>query len=85
MSVLLIKWIHPFVLRTTHLLPLFAVYIIAGVLFVIFVTDFVLTNVHIAQFNDKLKGFPAKGSAAGLRERKGHNERVSQKQHRTGE
>lgn len=34
-----------------------AVYIIAGVLFVIFVTDFVLTNVHIAQFNDKLKDF----------------------------
>ena len=48
---------HPFVLRTTHLLPPLAVYIIAGVLFVIFVTDFVLTNVHIAQFNDKLKDF----------------------------
>lgn len=44
-------------LRTTHLLPPLAVYIIAGVLFVIFVTDFVLTNVHIAQFNDKLKDF----------------------------
>ena len=27
MSVLLIKWIHPFVLRTTHLLPPLAVYI----------------------------------------------------------
>lgn len=73
MSVLLIKWIHPFVLRTTHLLPPLAVYIIAGVLFVIFVTDFVLTNVHIAQFNDKLKDFQQRISGRVTGE-KGQNE-----------
>ncbi len=62
-----------FVLRTTHLLPPLAVYIIAGVLFVIFVTDFVLTNVHIAQFNDKLKDFQQRISGRVTGE-KGQNE-----------
>ena len=60
MSVLLIKWIHPFVTHTTRLLPPLAVYIIAGVLCTIFVTDFVVTNVHIAQFNEKLQSFQQK-------------------------
>ena len=59
--------------RTTHLLPPLAVYIIAGVLFVIFVTDFVLTNVHIAQFNDKLKDFQQRISGRVTGE-KGQNE-----------
>lgn len=62
MSVLLVRWIHPFVIRTTLLLPPLAVYIIAGILFFLFVTDFVVTNVHIAQFNEKLKSFQQKVS-----------------------
>ena len=53
--------------------PPLAVYIIAGVLFVIFVTDFVLTNVHIAQFNDKLKDFQQRISGRVTGE-KGQNE-----------
>lgn len=72
MSVLLIRWIHPFVLRTTHLLPSLAVYIIAGVLFVIFISDFVVTNVHITQFNEKLKNFQQKVSSR-VSEREGQN------------
>ncbi|MGM9552009.1 MAG: putative ABC transporter permease [Clostridia bacterium] len=56
-SVLLVKFLHPFVVNVTLLIPDFVCHIITAVLIVLVGTDLTITVMGMSDFNKKLKEF----------------------------
>ncbi len=55
MSVLLICWVHPFVVTMTDKIPMMWINILAIVFFILFLWDAVTTVVHMQSFNTRLR------------------------------
>lgn len=63
MSVLLVYWIHPFVVAMTSKIPVIWIHILSIVLFALFLWDTVTTIIHMQSFNTKLKRIQQKINA----------------------